>query len=323
MSPNTGKEPKGRGCIYYNFGKVYVARLLVSVYSLRKHYAGPITVFLADDPTVNKLREVLQKLQVNVILKNDLSRSFDRHKLFFESPYETTLSFDSDMIFMRPIDHLWEPLERHGVLATRFHTPSHGIGGTHEKRGPFDRVDHLEGVRNLLAPKTFEIAMHRLVQEKIDVNIGVFGISLPRGAAFLNDWAAHMERGRGKNILLLDEMLVNGLLGIHDHYLADEAWNCPADEYFRYTNLADAKVIHYFGDGDTRLGSRMGRNPATWAGMLWFQMYKEASDIIDFGPWRTHDFTIANRRELFAHHFIPKKIRLAKRLSRNLMSLKK
>ena len=134
MSSNVGKDQKGRGCVYYNFGKVYVARLLVSVYSLRKHYSGPVTVFLADDPSVNKLREVLQKFQIDVIIKNDLSKSFDRHKIFFESPYETTLSFDSDTIFMGPIDQLWEPLERHGVLETRFHIPPYGIGGVREGR---------------------------------------------------------------------------------------------------------------------------------------------------------------------------------------------
>jgi hypothetical protein len=66
---------------------------------------------------------------------------------------------------------------------------------------------------------------------------------------------------------LLDEMLVVALIGDYPHFLADEIWNCPADECFRRTNLADAVIIHYFADGHHLFGNqRMGRNPGTWAG---------------------------------------------------------
>ena len=84
-------------------------------------------------------------------------------------------------------------------------------------------------------------------------------------------------------------MLVVGLLGSHHHFLADEKWNCPADEFFRRTNLADARVIHYFGDGHYVQGMRLGRNPATWAGKKWYACHARAARQLNLSRWEALD----------------------------------
>lgn len=312
-----------RGCVFYNFGTKYALRLIVSIYSLRKYYSGPITLFTDQSAYSERLIKSLAPFAVDFHLLEDLSKSFDRHRLVTESPYVATLVLDSDMIFMGPIDALWEPLEREGVLATRFYAPPYGVDGTAEKHGWGSRDELLRGVEKLVPPHVFEAAMKRLHVDRIDVNVGLFGVSKVTGGAFLSEWIETMEKGRSQKILLLDEMTVVALLAAHRHFLADEIWNCPADEFFRRTNLSDARVIHYFADGDAFGRFRLGRNPNSWAGAKWYQLYSEASEKYDLTLWRSTDPTFAGFVEMaFSGKRIFRKTVLFRRWQRHLIRLR-
>jgi len=278
-----------RGCVFFNFGHAYTLRLLVALYSLRRVYDGPVTTFLSPDSDHPQLRSDLAKLDSDIVITTDLSKSWHRHRQFRASPYEATLLCDSDLIFQAPIDALWEPLERDGLLVTRFFSPPYGVDGTSEQPGFANRMAHLDDIRSLIGEDYHDEAKRQLLNERIDVNIGVMGIARPAGNAFLDDWADFMERGGSRRILLMDEMLVVALMNRHRHYLADETWNCPADEFFRQTNLADASIIHYFADGHTIHGIRLGRNPSTWAGRKWFDMYLQAADRLELDRWTRFD----------------------------------
>jgi hypothetical protein len=99
-----------------------------------------------------------------------------------------------------------------------------------------------------------------------------------------------MEIGRDLKVVLLDEMLVVALIDRYPHFLADEIWNCPADEYFRRTNLSDAVAIHYFADGVHLFNDRrLGRNPQTWAGRKWYEACFKTAGVIDLTDWRILD----------------------------------
>lgn len=89
------------------------------------------------------------------------------------------------------------------------------------------------------------------------------------------------------------------ILPQHRHHLADERWNCPADEFFRNTNLAGAGVIHYFADGTRVGGTRLGRNPGSWAGRKWYAGFGEAAGAIDLDRWRRLDPSFAPPLEQF------------------------
>jgi hypothetical protein len=276
-----------RGCVFFNFGSVYTLRLLVALHSLRKHYGGPAAVILVEDEFTQDVTAELSKLDVAVIMVGSLSKSFDRHQLFLTSPYETTLAFDSDILFQDGIDALWAETERCGLLVTRFYPAPYGLDGSPEKPG--GRMGMLKAISHLVDPAIYEAAVRRITLERKDVNIGVMGVSRPRGDAFIRDLTELTERGRHENIMLLDEMLVVALLGIHEHSLADEMWNCPADEFFRQTNLRDARIIHYFAEGMSYRGITIGRRRTSWAGLKWFDAFESAAKELDLEAWVSRD----------------------------------
>ena len=278
-----------RGCIFYSFGNAYALRTLVAVFSLRQVYQGPVSIFLAEDSAGIKQKPLLEQLGCQVNFVDYTSQSEVKHRIFLESPYETSLVFDSDLIFLKPIDGLWLPIEEEGLLVTRFYPAPYGVDGTPGRPGWASRMAHLESIRDFVAPATYAAAVKRLIDMRIDINVGVMGISKPLGNDFLFEWADAMERARSKKILLLDEMLTVALTAKHRHFLADERWNCPADEFFRRTNLADANIIHFFADGCRVHGIRLGRNPSTWAGKKWYEMYLRASQQIDLKYWEQRD----------------------------------
>lgn len=285
-----------RGCVFFNFGAAYALRLLVAIFSLRRHYKGPIAVFLRKEPAGLALRDDLAALGVETLFLPHLSKSLDRHRIFLDSPFDTTMSFDSDMIFRSPIDGLWEPLEKHGVLLTRFYAPPYGVDGTAEKPGFANRMDYLEGMRELIGEELYATAARRMLKDRIDINIGVMGISRTAGAAFLADYTDLLERGRERRPVLFDEMATVALAGKHPHALIPEAWNCPADEFFRRTNLADAHIIHYFAEGNQVHGIPLGRNPQNWAGKKWFGMFRLAAAELDLRRWIPADPVVSKLR---------------------------
>lgn len=289
-------QPASRGCVFFNFGTAYGLRLLVAIASLRNHYSGPVAVLVTPDPENEALIRDLRLLDAETIVTPRLSKSFDRNRVFEESPYEATLSFDADMIFKAPIDELWGPLETEGLLLTRFFAPPFGVDGSPAKPGFASRIHLLSGIRHLVEDAMFQRAAQAMLQDRVDINIGVMGVTRSKGAPFLEEWAACLEKGRQEKIILLDEMLVVALATRHRHVLAGEEWNCPADEFFRRTPLPDAKIIHYFAEGNRIHGIPLGRHSQSWAGHKWYEEYQRAAARLDLSRWVALDPVLGARR---------------------------
>ncbi len=297
--PGAGGGPRksgSRGVVFFNIGQAYIVRLLVAIHSLRRFWSGGVTVFLADPVVDPALIEQLQHLRCDVRHLDGLSVSWDRDRLFRESPYDTTLSCDADLIFRAPIDPLWEPLESEGLLVTRFSPNPYGVNGTPNRRGWADRVSHLNSVRKLLGEPLHAAALKRMTVDHVDVNIGVLGVSRPVGQRFLDDFSARMEAGRQSRIPLMDEMLVVGMLPAHRHALAGERWNCPADVFFRTTPLEAAAIVHYFADAHRVQDLLLGRSPARSAGRLWFNAAAKAAREIDLKRWIAFDKAVLTHK---------------------------
>ncbi len=304
-----------KGCVFFNFGTKCINNLLVAVYSLRLHYSGEVTVLLDNAPYREKLERDLAPLNLNfkTFHLGDNTYSSLRTLVFDQSPYATTLAFDSDLLFQASPEPLFAPTEQHGLLVTRFYPNPYGAYGRPEKQEFGSRLRRIESINHLFTPEEIEKARKRLLLDRIDVNVGVMGLSQPKGLPFFEEYSRLIEKGRG--IELIDESLANLLIARYPHYLAEEEWNCPADNIFRKTALSEAKIIHYFADGYEPFGKRLGRNRATEAGQIWFKTFKEMHQTLPVAYWQKFDtlpHSGVGRVKYFAKRFSGK---VARRLS--------
>lgn len=285
---------ESQGCVFFNFGTSRVIQLFVAIHSLRQVYRGPITLFLINgEPHQDRIGAQIQEaFNVSIFwIDHPQSITFSTNKqLSLQlSPYRTTIAFDSDLLFVKPIDPLWKPLEEKGILLTRFFPNPYGVDGTAENPGFANRIQYINDVKHLLNDDEYRQTIKQILVDEIDVNTGVVGYVKGKGDAFLKDWVERIEKGH--SLMLIDEIMAVSLLHRYPHFLADEKWNCPADEFFRRTNIRDAAVIHYFADG-IRLpfgNIVLGRAGHTWASIKWFNHFHKVQSEHKLIEWCRYD----------------------------------
>ena len=283
-----------RGCLFINFGTSHIVNLFVALHSLRQVYQGPVTLFLIkgeryQDRLGAQIEEAFNASLFWIDRPPSIKFWNIKQIVLQLSPYRSTIVFDSDLLFVKPIDPLWEPLEEKGILLTRFFPNPYGIDGSAENPGWANRVQYVNDIKHLLSDDEYRQTIKQLLIDEIDVNTGVMGHVKGKGDAFLQDWKRRIEKGL--SLTLVDEILAVALLHRYPHFLADEKWNCPADEFFRKTNIRDAAIIHYFADG-ARLpfgNIILGRAGHTWASTKWFTHFYKVRSEYKLNEWCKFD----------------------------------
>lgn len=114
------------GVVYFCGGLKPILELYVSLYSLRKHYKGNITVLLGE--TSVKYASQLIKLDwVKVVVIPNSSSDHEvrqhwstRWRAMNYSNYDRTLHLDCDTIVVKPIDHLFDHIHKDPSYITTF-----------------------------------------------------------------------------------------------------------------------------------------------------------------------------------------------------------
>ena len=234
-----------RGITFFNFGGSCVARLLVALHSLRKHYQGPVTVFLAEGDRFNiRARDdiaqfaEIQWFDLDALAKRNM-KCVIKPALFEMSPYDTTLMMDGDMLFQADPSELFGPLESNGFLLTKF--------STWNTDGPkmSARIEKFQGA--FTGAEWRKISSKDPVAGKMPaVNIGVMGFSKghPSYAGTLARWKELTLQVAGAH--MADEHAAQVLYPLVSRVLVGAEWNqsCvyPSDK-----DYSRAKVIHYHG----------------------------------------------------------------------------
>ena len=221
---------ESKGVIYLNQGIKCIQRLLISVYSLRKHYDGNITVFtIMEQP--DWLLKMLKELKCDTVeLEHKGIKSLVRKaQLWEDTPYDTTLFLDADTVVVDNIDEYFDKIKEYKFCTGEF-AEWKTTGGTMRKR-----------------IKSFAPIVPDYVEPSIQygkaTNTGIFGFT--KDAPILKEWKWIAEEGQKVN-RIPDEVGCQMLLHKYKHWLAPVKWGVSVKMAQKH-HTDNMKIIHYHG----------------------------------------------------------------------------
>jgi len=233
-----------KGVVYFNHGTKYLARLAVSLWTLREHFGGLVTILdtghdqglLANFASDKRLGVSVRKIPLAATEKN--ACYVTKASLWRHIHYEHAVFLDADTAVKGSINPLFNFADEHGFVVTRFSnwtTTGHLVS----KRLRRWKNIRCEGMHvGLLLYQSLD-APHAAI------NTGV--VAWRRGAAFLEKWEA--LSAAGWSCPFTDELAAQLLLRRCQHVMVNERFNaspmhrkCPSD---------DVVVHHFHGDKHT------------------------------------------------------------------------
>lgn len=249
------ESQQSRGVIYYNRGTGCTVRLLVSMMSLRKHYAGPITILSEGEESHPYCERIGKALGVRVkrwesgVSPGKNAAFLAKTLLNQGTPYDITLAIDSDTLILGAIEELFDAAEKGSFCVAHF----------------ANRLT-TRGVLNRRLRRWADIAQSDLeaaIRFGPAINTGVMAFT--KDASIFQEWYTLAEKGR--HHFIPDEVSCQLLLHRHKHQIVDGRWNrsCKHDN----PDLPDTKIIHYHGKKHCRDG-------LPFHGRKWVMAFQEA-----------------------------------------------
>ena len=244
-----------RGIIYYNIGRSHLVRLLVSLYSLRRFYNGPVTILSEGDDSFGICLNIAEALDAEVTKWNcgvpagENRRFLAKTRYHIGSPYEITIALDADTVVLGPIDQLFCEAELAPFCVAQF------ADWTTHHRLISKRLRAWQGLRpDDIAPAIgFGPA----------INCGV--VTFRNNSTFCRDWL-HLSLP-GRETFIPDEVCCQLSLHRYPHRILDQKWNrsCKYDD----PEKPDTRIVHYHGNKHCRLG-------LPFHGRLWMREFEGA-----------------------------------------------
>jgi hypothetical protein len=243
-----------KGVIYYNRGTACAVRLLVSIYSLRRFYEGPITI-LADGASSYKICSLIaEELRCDIKLwssgistgSNEVYLAKTRYHV--GTPYLLTIALDADTVVVAPVDELFDFARSDGFCVARF---------SNWKTSQFTIAKRIARWKNYLSD---DINPALSFGSAINCGVVVFAKDTP----LYSDWYKYALLGR--NTFIPDEVCCQIILHRYPHRLLDSCWNRSC----KYDNPRNpsTKIIHYHGRKHCRKG-------LPFSGDIWIDLFRE------------------------------------------------
>ena len=230
-----------RTICFFNFGKSCVLELLVAIYTLRKHYTGHITLCLTKNDKWNEqLAPQLNNLGVNIHwIDLDMTKRNSKcyikpdifKYLFTKTDYTSVIMCDGDLLFLKPIDDLWTPMEEQGCLLTQF--------CDWKTNGSI-----MKGRIKQLSKALDDEQINKLCNKHPAINIGVMGFTKDKGGKAFRKWSSLTHKMAG--IHLGDEISISVVPPYYNCYITGPEFNASA-KLSDMNTIENNIVVHYHG----------------------------------------------------------------------------
>lgn len=234
---------RSRGVIYLLTGPGHGARLIVSIWSLRRFYGGPITLFTTqpDSHRIGELCASDSRLRVDhrrfeQVKSKKNSSLLTKIAILPESPYDDAVFLDADTLVAGSIDELFEFPRNVQFNAVQF-SGWHTAGKTMRKR--IERWRDID--QNTFDKRWINELVDQSLVSRPAINVGVFGFK--RDDSLLSLW--HKLAQAGKQTFICDEIACQLLLPNHPHRILDSRFNFSP---IHAGDPSDVRIWHFHGD---------------------------------------------------------------------------
>lgn len=284
--------PNDFGILYLNAGTGCLARLLVSIRTLRRNYSGMLGIYSIGRDSHEVCHKIAMKYgallkQVDYVVPEGNNRVLlEKVKLLETSPFDQTLYIDSDTIIRQPLKpKLIELLDQ--------------VGNGDFAVTPFTNWKASQGIIRRRV-KGWSSPQDKMLVDGIDwespaINTGVYFFK--KNISWAKQWYELALRGRAG--FISDEVGLQLLIQHVPHTLMSASWNHSC----RYGIEPENAIIwHYHG-------RKHCRRDLAWGGDVWMAEFTKAMEENDCGVslW-TPGTDRMLRRYLRAHPF-PKEFR--------------
>lgn len=262
------------GIIYLLTGCAHAARLAVSLWSLRKHYKGPVIVYTTHteshyigEKLANDNRLGIIHIECEAVKTRKNSSFLTKIKLLEKSPFDLVTYLDADTLITGDISALTE--SQYPFTATNFAgwSSHHGL-----VRKRIERWRTLEQSQN--TPGSYASMIDEAVKPHPAVNGGVLSCR-PKISPLLWNWFEFAMIGA--RTFICDEIALQILTPLYPHGILDCRYNC-SPKYAPQAMLDDARIIHFHGEKHLREEK---------ARQIWVPAYEETlvENVGDIKSW--------------------------------------
>lgn len=252
--------------VFFNHGEKFLARLLVSLSSLREHYSGEVVIADSDGGLDRRVQQIADQFGVRIVdvpvpnLRRN-SCYVAKSTLWRHVPAGPTLLVDADTLFTKSPRPLLDQLaERPDLpLFTQF---SDWTTQTRKIRGRIERWAEF-------APQEVAAALH--LGKRPAINTGVVGWN-DGCEAWLKAWAKLTREGA--SLPMTDELAAQVLIEGFPCQIVGQEWN--ASPIYSTAEPKDVGIWHFHGDKHLSRGGDGGKGHQGEA--IWLPRWKKLWD---------------------------------------------
>lgn len=260
-----------KGVIYYNRGYKCLARLAVSLHSLRKHYSGEVRV-VTDNLTGCELIQEICDLNNAELFKTEFptpegrkTALLNKTLLHLKSDFDVSVFIDADTLIVKQFEELFAWAAEYDFVITQFHD--------WQTKGKIKK-------RILSWKNLYPNMMKKALEYGHAINCGVFAWN--NKSMLMQKWWGLATPGRDTQHIP-DETCLQIMLPNFKHYLAPCEFNasCKFGDPYR----KEARILHYHGNKHCR----MEGNKFRYTSDLWYKEYFEIADLSVIKAVYNHD----------------------------------
>lgn len=263
----------GDGFAYMLVGDKHAVQMVVSLYSLRSFWRGPVALIVGDSAAENvaRLCQTDARLGPLSVVVWDAPRGGGKglqhaNKTYIGelTPFARTAFLDADTLVTGDPTDLFPADGSDEIRLTRF------ANWSSNERPVRGRVETYRE----LCPELVDRAQNNPFPA---INTGTFGISI-RSTDYLLTWA-HYSRTLPK--FMSDELVAQIIFPDFPHVVLDERWNCsPIFSWPRYAPPKNADVRIWHGHGWKFISRKTGRQ-------IWWPAYDRArtDNVAKLAEW--------------------------------------